>query len=640
MSTKTTFKRIALVAAASLGLSVFSAVPSKAAPSQVTVTVTNGTKVLGSANADTSTGGLVTVTANHSLSTDSTLVTIMPKTYPTGASTLNITGNLVFIDTAVSGLSLSTSDTVTMVANDTTQFALNTALMTGYAPEAASAAQVGTASARSLSNQSLGNKATADSITTTATGGGSLRAFALKTGSSSTGYVGARFRLYLDDPARAAGGIPAGTYTYTITVTPYTGGTAGTPVTSDISIVVAGIASSGTTSTAYIGAGTTSATFNSETLTVAATASNTTAVANYTITLRDADGLGTGVAESVTATTTLGNVGDAATNPTILGQNVQLKYTAGSSSSLVIGIFGSGTSGTATVCAKTATITFPCKTVVFYSTTAASLTATQVSSTLAVGSNSTAFTAKALDASGNLIPTSTSVYIFSDNTAVVSETASACTIASTNDKVNCTLTGVTPGTANIMFGTNSAKANATAAFKVTVTNSAIASIALTSNKTSYAPGEVAYIRVTAKDSAGNSVAPQTIGSFFSSTGITTDVGLGANSDTTGLAATSVTLAAKTTTGYATGDAVAQFTVYMPTGASSITFSATGGTGLPAALQGKAITPLTVSVADSGSQALAAVTALASQVSAFITKINAQITTLTDLVMKIQKKVKA
>jgi len=278
--------------------------------------------------------------------------------------------------------------------------------------------------------------------------------------------------------------------------------------------------------------------------------------------------------------------------------------------------------------------------VVFYSTTAASLTATQVSSTLAVGSNSTAFTAKALDASGNLIPTSTSVYIFSDNTAVVSETASACTIASTNDKVNCTLTGVTPGTANIMFGTNSAKANATAAFKVTVTNSAIASIALTSNKTSYAPGEVAYIRVTAKDSAGNSVAPQTIGSFFSSTGITTDVGLGANSDTTGLAATSVTLAAKTTTGYATGDAVAQFTVYMPTGASSITFSATGGTGLPAALQGKAITPLTVSVADSGSQALAAVTALASQVSAFITKINAQITTLTDLVMKIQKKVKA
>jgi len=46
MSTKTTFKRIALVAAASLGLSVIAAVPSNAAPSQVTITVSNGTKVL------------------------------------------------------------------------------------------------------------------------------------------------------------------------------------------------------------------------------------------------------------------------------------------------------------------------------------------------------------------------------------------------------------------------------------------------------------------------------------------------------------------------------------------------------------------------------------------------------------------
>jgi hypothetical protein len=74
------------------------------------------------------------------------------------------------------------------------------------------------------------------------------------------------------------------------------------------------------------------------------------------------------------------------------------------------------------------------------------------------------------------------------------------------------------------------------------------------------------------------------------------------------------------------------------GASSVTFSATGGSGLPAAAQ-KAVS-VKVDVTDSGSAALAAVTALASQVSAFITKINAQITTLTDLVMKIQKKVKA
>ena len=70
----------------------------------------------------------------------------------------------------------------------------------------------------------------------------------------------------------------------------------------------------------------------------------------------------------------------------------------------------------------------------------------------------------------------------------------------------------------------------------------------------------------------------------------------------------------------------------------MTASATGGTSLP--LAGQVAVSASATVADSGSQALAAVTALASQVSAFITKINAQITTLTDLVMKIQKKVKA
>jgi len=476
--------------------------------------------------------------------------------------------------------------------------------------------------------------ASADSITTTSSGGGSAAGFILNTGSTSAGYVGARFRLALAGGGTSMAQMIAGTYTFTINATPYTAGTAGTVVSADVSVVISAVSPDASTSTAYIGAGTTAATYNSDTLSVAATASSSTAVANYTITLKDANGLTTGVAESITATTTLGNVGDAATNPTVLGQSINIKYTAGSAVS--IGIFGSGTSGTATVCAKTASVTFPCKTVIFYSTTATALTASLVSSTLAVGSNSGAIVAKATDAQGNWIPTTTSVYVFSDNTAVVSETAATCSADSDNSRMLCTLTGIAAGTANIMLGTNTAKANATAAFKVTVTANPIASIALTSNKTSYAPGEVAYIRITAKDSAGNSVAPQTIGNFFTSTGITTDVGLGANSAT--ISGSSVTLASRTTTGYATGDAVGQYTVYMPTGASSITFSATGGSGLPTAAQ-KAVT-LTVTVADSGSQALAAVTALASQVSAFITKINAQITTLTDLVMKIQKKVKA
>ena len=67
-------------------------------------------------------------------------------------------------------------------------------------------------------------------------------------------------------------------------------------------------------------------------------------------------------------------------------------------------------------------------------------------------------------------------------------------------------------------------------------------------------------------------------------------------------------------------------------------TATGGASLPVA--GQVAVSASTTVSDNAATALAAVTALASQVSAFITKINAQITTLTDLVMKIQKKVKA
>jgi hypothetical protein len=487
-------------------------------------------------------------------------------------------------------------------------------------------------SARSLSNSATRN--TADSITTTSSGSGSINSFVLMnqgptSTAGTTGYVGARFRLYLETYTTA---VIAGTYTFTVTATPYAGATAGTAVTSDVSIVVAGVTAVGSGSTAYLGSSTGN-TYNTDTITAVSTAANDTYGAVLTISLTDGTTQATG--ETVTVTTNIGNVGLA--SGTAAGKAVQFAYNG---AAINVGVFPDGTAGTASICATTVVsgITFPCRTVVFYSTSVSTISVTPLKTTLAVGSNSSAFIVKALDASGNWISSATATYTFSSATGVVSDTATAstCTLVVASAYSVCSLTGVAAGTASIVVGSNTNKANATTAFTVTVTNNPIASIAIQTNKSSYAPGEKAYVRVVALDSAGKSVAPQTIGNFFATGGITTDVGLGANSD--GLTSTSVTLTNQTTTGYATGDAVAQFTVYMPSGASSIKFSATGGSGLPTAAQ-KDVS-LTVTVADSGSQALAAVTALASQVSAFITKINAQITTLTDLVMKIQKKVKA
>jgi hypothetical protein len=73
---------------------------------------------------------------------------------------------------------------------------------------------------------------------------------------------------------------------------------------------------------------------------------------------------------------------------------------------------------------------------------------------------------------------------------------------------------------------------------------------------------------------------------------------------------------------------------MPSSGGTFKATATGGASLPIA--GQVAVSATATVTDSGSAALAAVTALATTVASLKTLI----TTLTNLVLKIQKKVKA
>jgi hypothetical protein len=73
---------------------------------------------------------------------------------------------------------------------------------------------------------------------------------------------------------------------------------------------------------------------------------------------------------------------------------------------------------------------------------------------------------------------------------------------------------------------------------------------------------------------------------------------------------------------------------MPATGGTVKIEATGGTGLPSA--GRVALSATATVTDNGAAALAAVNALATTVASLKTLI----TTLTNLVLKIQKKVKA
>jgi hypothetical protein len=121
--------------------------------------------------------------------------------------------------------------------------------------------------------------------------------------------------------------------------------------------------------------------------------------------------------------------------------------------------------------------------------------------------------------------------------------------------------------------------------------------------------------------------------LFAAGGITSSMAFGSGSETL----TAVTLATAGTlasAGVASTEAVKLYTVYMPVSGGTMTITATGGTLLPASGQVKVTASATIT--DSASAALAAVTALATTVASLKTLI----TTLTNLVLKIQKKVKA
>jgi hypothetical protein len=330
--------------------------------------------------------------------------------------------------------------------------------------------------------------------------------------------------------------------------------------------------------------------------------------------------------ESMTVSITgAGTLGSAAGAVSSVGRNITVKNT----DSIVV--FSDGTSGTGTITIKGATsgTTLATKTVSFYSTTVATATAGLVSSVM--GASGTAVYGVAKDSTGTAISSTTGgLYAFSSDLTVVSDSGTACAWSSADSVAYCTLTGLKDGTAKIKLGNSSAGANTVTSNEVTVRVSLqpIASIKLTLDKTTYAPNEKATLRVVGYDAAGKVVPGASYTSLLASGGITSSMALGSSSDTT-TAVSFATAATATST-----DPVKEYTVYMPASGGTVTFTATGGSALPAAAQVK--TTVTATVTDSGAAALAAVNALATTVASLRTLI----TTLTNLVLKIQKKVKA
>ena len=610
MSTTTNFKRIALVAVAALGMGLLSSAPSQAAfqgvaGSQLTISVANGTGSLEGAASDSTTAGTVTVTGLALANGDSYTIKAVKKSWP-ALTTASATPDLYFTwkDTATSTSAVNLTG---ITGSDTSTARTTGALGTGA-----------TAYPGAFNS-------TTDSRTT-------VSAAAASSGGANT-YVVSNWYAF-QESVTSTDRI-AGTYVYTLLVTP---NSTGTTQVADISITIAASAdaslvASQAYSTLYIGNATSDTA--DEALSILATASNT-AAGYLNVTLKNASNAAN-AQESVTITTTLGLVG----NSDVKGRSVVLKNAAGLNS---YEIYPDGSTGTATITVSTPSVTFPSKSVTFYAKAAKTITATVGTPLLGVGGNTGAVRGVAVDANGNAWTGTAYIVASSAADALVagSTTPEACSYSATNARHECDLTAIATGTAKFKIIDASTVALATATsneITVTVSAATAASVKISFDKATYAPNERARIYVTPLDASGKEMQSATYTSLLAAGGISVNGALSyAGSTTTAdsLTATTYTTAAQTsaTTGARAGSM--QFTVYMPSAGGVVTLTATGGTALPLAARTAGAVTASATVTDSGAAALAAVTALATTVASLKTLI----TTLTNLVLKIQKKVKA
>jgi len=604
MSTKTNFKRIALVAVASLGLSICAAVPSNAAVLQDSFTVTTAAGTATKSVSDSTTAGTLTVkyTATEA---DTLVVTFAPLSKPTAATVTPLirifggaTGTETTQATAASGADTTTSTGATGI-------------------------QIFKAT----------NNTNANTIITNDT--------AIIT-SSANNYNAASFLVFMDS---TTGTRVAGTYTYTAIITQYE---RSNPVvapsqrvntkTATLTFTITAAAAESTVpsaaqSTAYLSA---SGGASSDEVVYGVSTTSTTPTALLEVKLRNASGSSGTVAgkESVTVTTNAGTVGIPGGT---FGRSVVLPYTStgvGAGDSLTVYVRPDGTNGTATITVSTPSVTFTSKTVVFYASAPATLVATALNTVPGTGANSAALSVVAKDASGNTY--AGTLYTYSSATGTISNDAASCSYSAANGRHECSITGVAAGTATVTVrnaATVAASTVASSAVSFTVVDKPAATVQLAWDKATYAPGEKATLRVSVLGSDGKSVAAGTFANLFATGGITLSAASGNGSDT--LTAVSITTAspASAATGTSTVP-VKEYTVYMPASGGTLKASATGGVSLPAA--GQVAVSASATATDNGSAALAAVNALATTVA----QLRTLITTLTNLVLKIQKKVKA
>jgi len=181
-------------------------------------------------------------------------------------------------------------------------------------------------------------------------------------------------------------------------------------------------------------------------------------------------------------------------------------------------VWSDGTAGTGTITITKGSATVYTKSVTF--TGVAASASTSLSDTYTSIGQTLNLVAQVKDAGGNLL-TSGTFYVFSSDTKVVSAGASlysnaatqyqtlgqcaSATWSTTAKTLTCSLTTADTGTASIYLADSwnvTASSFVTTPLTLTVTGNTIASATVAFDKATYAPGERAVITITTKDSAG------------------------------------------------------------------------------------------------------------------------------------------
>jgi hypothetical protein len=610
MSSKTTFKRIALVAVAGLGLGVLSVAPSSATINADTLTLSAATAAQTTAETSTATSAVATVSFLGAVG-DSLTVTASLVSGPAG-------------NTALPQLTLSETSSATVSATDV------------------------------ASNTPVSVQAISASAATTA-----------------------KFKVYLGTSATAA---PTVAGTYVVKLTPATVGTSGalqaaTAQTLTITVTTAATLDKvAASATSIINAGETNTASTDAVVTSSKSVSASTSAATIKVSLLNAAGSAV-TAESFTATIsgpgTLGSAamaGAADNGASATGRAITVR------NGDVVGVFPDGTSGVSTITISSAAGKILATETVTFFGSATTLVVT-VKKAVIGGTTAVAdvLAINAKDAAGVDVSNLTSFGVVSSDTTKIA-TAYGTAKGSYDATTGLYLIPVTPvaaGSSNLTVTTNASSADTTgisaAAVAVRVGSKTPASLKVTLDKTSYLPGEKATITVALADSSAlDLVSSETYTAIFATGGITSNYSLGNGSATTsGTDVVSYASAGKT------------YTVFMPVMDGDLTFSWTSGTGVATANQGvagtitvpvkpssasadaatdaaneatdaaNAATDAALAAADAADAATAAaqdasdaVAALSATVAKLVASLKAQITSLTNLVIKIQKKVKA